>query len=127
MDVRQWILRFTALFPVLAMAADLTVEEAERFPEENSGKVVFSTSFEPLENKAFTLRNEARIVKAGINGTMALEISRRSKGTYSVSGISLGKLPPGNYELSVMMRGENIRDSRGVRSQKIQAISVEHW
>ena len=127
MDAQKWILRTLVLIPVLVGAAELSVEEAESFPLEDSGKVFFSTSFEPSENKAFTLRNEARIVKAGINGTMALEISRSSKETYSVSGISLGKLPPGNYELSVMLRGENIRDSRGARAQKVQAVSVEHW
>ena len=127
MDAKKWILRTAVLIPMLAGAADLSVAEAESFPLENSGKIFFSTSFEPSENKKFTLRNEARIVKAGINGTMALEISRSSKGTYSVSGISLGKLPPGNYELSVMMRGENIRISRGAKAQKVQAISVEHW
>ena len=127
MDAKKWILSAAALIPLLAGAAELSVAEAESFPMEDSGKVFFSTSFEPSENKAFTLRNEARIVKAGINGTMALEISRSSKAAYSVSGISLGKLPPGNYELSVMLRGENIRDSKGARAQKVQAVSVEHW
>ena len=127
MVAKKWILSTAVLIPVLAGAAELSVAEAESFPLEDSGKVFFSTSFEPSENKKFTLRDEARIVKDGINGTMALEISRSSKGTYSVSGISLGKLPPGNYELSVMLRGENIRDSRGKRAQKVQAVSVEHW
>ena len=144
MTVKKSTIKFLILIPLMAVfssgvcscrhmetqktgASELTVEEAESFPEEKSGKVFFSTSFEPSENKAFTLRDEARIVNAGINGTMALEISRRSADTYSISGISLGKMPPGNYELSVMMRASDICDSNGSKSQRVQAVSMEHW
>ena len=109
-------------------AGPLTVEKALKFPDENANEVVYSTSFEPAEGKKYTLRAGAELAaQEGFNGTTALKISRSDSKQYSVSGCALGKLEPGTYTLTMKLKAENIRTSKGAPSPNVQVMAFEHY
>lgn len=111
-----------------SLDADISVEQAESFPQDKSGTVIYSTSFEPSEQKKYNLRAGTTIVdKEGFNGTHALKMVRTDKKQYSVSGCALGKLEPGTYTLTMKLRAENICGSSGKKSSTVQVMAFEHY
>ena len=95
--------------PLLASA--LSIEEAEKFvPASQNGARVLSLSFDEDEpsGKKFYLSNEAGPAE-GCNGTAGVKIVRSDPKKYTISTCRLGVLPFAEYEVTLSMKGENLK------------------